>query len=212
VAGLIASLLVTGTLALGADDALSICPLVLQEERNELEDLRLNAALIETELVAAEQIFELLDGLWKADAVARLIYLTGKHDRDAAKLRKERATLLVAREEALMEQLDLLCTEQSADDLSAAQRERYDRAHAAYLKADCDRRATEVALAEVDLAYRQELLDSALDLRENDVATRQDVIRAERDVAMARKRLDEGNRRVNRCQKGLSRPGAAQHP
>jgi hypothetical protein len=185
------------------------CRLLFREELGDREDLELAVELAASERVATEEIFELLDGLWKHDAVPRLVYLAGKHDRDVAKLEHERQGLLLERQEALIDQLRLVCGEASPGDLSESDRLAYDRAHARYLDADCGRLAKQSAMARVDLAYRQELLESVHDLRENDVATRQDVIRAERDLAKARQRLEQGGPRAERCRRELESLEAA---
>jgi hypothetical protein len=191
--------ILAGPVSLGDDPIHPYCRLLLREEAGEREDLELAVELAASERVATEEIFGLLDGLWKNDAVQRLVYLAGKHDRDVAKLAYERQGLLLERQDALIDQLRLVCGETPSEDLSESDRLAYDRAHARYLKADCGRLAKQTEMARVDLAYRQELLESMRDLRENDVATRQDVILAERDLAKARQRLEQGGPRVERC-------------
>jgi len=179
-----------------------VCEILLLEEQNDREDFALVLALADDELIAAQEIFELLDALWKSDAVERLSYLTGKHDRDAAKLAKERDALLLERQDALIEQLESVCGGSSADEDNG-----FARAHGRYVKADCDRLSKETALAQVDLEYEKEVLASFRDLRENDVATAQDVILSERDVAMARKRLESSRTRAEACRKRLAALG-----
>jgi hypothetical protein len=189
-----------------AGDAVDpICRVLLLEERSEREDLELAVELADSELTAAQEIFELLDALRKNDAVERLLFLTGKHDRDAARLERERSALLLERQDALIEQVRLLCKDVSAGGEGSA----YDRAYVRYLKADCGRLSKEAAIADVDLAYRREVLASVRDLRQNNVATRQDVILAERNVATARQRLDSGRVRTERCHEHLRQLGGA---
>jgi hypothetical protein len=196
VLGLVA---ISPSVSLCDDPSHPFCRLLLQEERNEREDLELAVDLAASDLAAAEQIYQLFEGLWKNDAVERLLYLRGKHARDVAKLDHERLLLLLDRQDALIVQLRLACSESSSGELSKDERLAYDRAHARYLKADCGRLTKEIAIAQVDLTYMQEFLNSVRDLRENDVATRQDVILAERDVEQARKRLEQGGLRTARC-------------
>ena len=75
---------------------------------------------------------------------------------------------------------------------------------------DCHRIGKDLAIAEVDLAYRNELLASVRDLRKHNEATRQDVIRAERDIEMAGKRVDHQGRRVRECvSSGVASGGGA---
>jgi hypothetical protein len=183
-----------------ADDG--ACKVLMLEEQNDREDYALALDLADDELVAAQEIYELLEALWKNDAVQRLSYVTGKHDRDAAKLAKERDALLLERQDALIEQLRSACGSSSSDDGDG-----FGRAHEKYVKADCGRLSKEAALAQVDLEYEKEVLASFRDLRENDVATAQDVILSERDVAMARKRLESSRTRADACRTRLAALG-----
>ena len=57
-----------------------------------------------------------------------------------------------------------------------------------------------------DLAYDNEVLLSVLDLRENAVATRQQVIIAERNVQMTEKRLASERQRNKHCRQPSSAP------
>ena len=191
-------------LLVAEDPSHPLCRLLLQEERSERDDLELDVELAGTELVAAEEIFGLLDRLWKEDAVERILYLAGKHDRDAAKLEREHRTLLLERQDALIEQYRLLCDLPSGE-IAEEKRSAVDRTYLRYLSLDCDRLAKEVAIAQIDLAYRQEVLESVRDLRKNDVATRQDVVLAERNVELARKRNEQGGRRVEACRRELAK-------
>ena len=115
-------------LALAADDP--VCELLLDEERSEQADLELSVDLARSELSAAEQIHDLLDRLWKNDAVERLLYLRGKHDRDASRIRVERAERRVERQRALVDQLVAVCGKR---DDREAKRQAYIR----YRRADC---------------------------------------------------------------------------
>ena len=81
----------------------------------------------------------------------------------------------------------------------------YPGSYLRYREADCDALATAKAIAEVNLAFSRELLANVLDLRENHVATRQDVIVAERDVELSRKRLEDATRRVAACREELEK-------
>jgi hypothetical protein len=202
------SVALSPTVSLCDDPSHPFCRLLLLEERNEREDLELAVDLAASDLAAAEQIYQLFEGLWKADAVERLLYLRGKHSRDVSKLDHERLLLLLERQDALIDQLRLACSETSSEKLSQDERSAYDRAHARYLKADCGRLTKETAIARVDLTYLQEVLHSVRDLRENDVATRQEVIVAERNVEQARKRLAQGGLRTARCPNELEAASA----
>ena len=180
------------------DPSHPLCRLLLREEQAERDDLELEVGLAGAELTAAEEIFKLLDQLWKDDAVERILFLAGKHDRDAAKLEQEHRALLVERQDALIDQYRLLCDAPSGE-IAEERRAAVERTYQRYLGLECDRLAKEVAIARVDLAYRQEVLVSVRDLRENSVATRQDVVLAERNVELARKRNEHGSRRVENC-------------
>ena len=185
------------------DPSHPLCRLLLREEQSERDDLELDVGLAGAELTAAEEIFKLLDRLWKDDAVERILFLAGKHKRDAAKIEQEHRALLVERQEALIDQYRLLC-DASSGEISEEKRAAVERMYLRYLGLDCDRLAKEVAIAQVDLAYQQEVLKSVRDLRENSVATRQDVVLAERNVELARKRNEQGSRRVETCRGELA--------
>ena len=61
-------------------------------------------------------------------------------------------------------------------------------------------RVLDVTSFEVDLAYHPEILKSALDLRQSDIASRQQVLVSERDVQLSLKQLELARRRGARCQ------------
>lgn len=192
--GVILGALVVSSAAAADEAAHPICPLVQHRERVDAEERELEVELAETRLAAAASIFDLVDQLWKNDAVERLLYLAAKHDRDVAEIEVTRQRLLLKRQEAAVEQFTLVCSPPAAGHAA-----RLDEARRRYAQADCHRIGKDLAIAEVDLAYRGEVLASLRDLRENDVGTRQDVIRAERDVEMARQRVDLQRRRVDEC-------------
>ena len=58
-----------------------------------------------------------------------------------------------------------------------------------------------MAAFEVDLEYYQEILQSARDLRLNDIASRQQVLFAEQDVQLTLKQLGLARQRAARCLK-----------
>lgn len=185
--------------AVAADATDVICRALLHEEEQELEEIRLELDLARSEESAAQKIYELLDGLWKNQHVERMVYLAGKHDRDVARLRVRWRDLRVERQSALLEQYAGLCeASPPAEARSAA-----DEAFSRYLAADCEALATRASMAEVDLEFRKEVQASVLDLRRNEVATRQQVIIAERDVEMAGKELQRQRRRAAECRRQL---------
>jgi hypothetical protein len=179
------------------------CRLVLEEERQHRDAVSLELDLARSELVAAEEVYGLLARLWEDDAVERLRYLTGKHQRDAAAIGVERFEQMLAQQEALIEQYRLICDAANSGSRSDEQRQEIDRAWQRYRRAQCETRVSQLGLAEVDLAYHLEVLASFRDLREHDVATRQDIVYSERDVEMSRKELAQAERLVKNCQEEL---------
>lgn len=179
-----------------------LCDLVIHAERAELEDARLETELARSSVAAFGEVFRLIDGLWKIEAIDRMSFLRAKHDYDAAKLGLERADLLLKRQQALIEQYELVC------DRSAAERSKaLARAHERYLRADCDQQVKAAEAAKVNLEFRRAYLASILDLRSGDVATRQQVILAELDVELEEHRLADALRRVEKCQGPASDDG-----
>ncbi len=183
-----------------ADEAVHpICPLVLHQERVDREELELAVDLAVSRLAAAESIFTLVDQLWEKDAVERLVYLTAKHDRDVAEIEVKRQRLLLKRQEAEVEQYASVCPAPGSEETAADRRARLDEARRRYLQIDCHRIGKDLAIAEVDLTYRSEVLVSVQNLRKHNVATEQDIIRAVREAEMARKRVERQGRRVRDC-------------
>lgn len=200
--GMTASILVAvvaSSIATAADGFDLICPLVLHQEQVNREEREIAVDLAVSRLAAAESIFDLVDRLWKEEAVQRIVYLAAKHDRDVAAINVKRQRLRLKRQEAESEQYAIACASVGSEEAVADRRERFNQALERYLQADCHRIGKELAIAEVDLAYSTEVLVSVRDLRENSVGTRQDVIRAERDVALAGKRVEHHRRRVQAC-------------
>jgi len=201
---LVLAALVLGTVVLSsvavADLRDPLCRLLLHEEQREREDLEIQLRLARSELAAREEIMVLLEGLWKIQGVERLLYVTGKHDRDLAKIEVERRRLLVEAQEAFLEQYRAYCAALSSGKPPTAERLGViDPIWERYLRADCDAIGQERSAAEVDLEYEREVLASVLDLRESDVATRQDVILAELDVRTAEERVAHARGRAERC-------------
>lgn len=182
------------------DGIAALCPLYLEQTQTELEDLELAVQLDETRLEVAEEIFALLDELWRNDLVERLPYLAVKNNRDVAAVSLERARRQLDRQQAVLEQYRLACSAPSAQDQPSHDGRTPEEAHQRYLDADCHVRMLDVAVFEVDLEYHQEILRSALDLRQDDIASRQQVLFAERDVQVTLKRLEKARQRVVRCQ------------
>jgi hypothetical protein len=172
----------------------SVCAFVLYQERDDLKESELAVDIAESHLVAAKSIFDVTDALWKQDLTERFRYLTDKHRKDVAVLDVTRQELLLERQEAFVEQLEILCS--SPDKQDDAGRE---AAHRRYVQADCQRIEKDLAIAEIDLVYLSEFLANVRDLRENDVATHEQVALAEADVEKTRKRVEHHASRVQAC-------------
>lgn len=193
VALVVSQFAIGGLLALERTVARADCRVLLIEEstfRDRLVD-ELERSRIDSD--ATQQIFELLDGLWANQAVERLAWLAGKNDRDqaAVELRINRA--LLDRQDARIARLELICGEESEDrkdELEALFRE-YEAAHCRVL-------AQRVEAARVMVEYHREVLDSIRDLYENELAARQDIIRAERDLAISAGRFERAGARRER--------------
>jgi len=184
-----------------------VCDLVLAEEGLDRDDLDRDVQLALSDQEAAAKIFDLVDALWKKDAIEEIIYLRAKHDRDAARIDHDRALHALERKEASLEQLAAICEAPAGGGPKAeAARRKAEKAFARYRLASCDVLGDEERRAAADLAFSEALLESVRDLRANNVGTEQDVIRAERDVEKDSKRRDQAHRRVEACReetKGL---------
>jgi hypothetical protein len=183
------------------DLAIPVCRLVLLEEETDLEDRALDLDLARSEAIAMEQIFKLIDSLWKEDAIERIVFLAAKHDHDVARLAVEEGRLRVARQEALVEQYRLVCDDIAPGRTSEDRQDDLDAAHKRHRGAECDLLDVRAETAAVDLEYSLEVLASVMDLRKHNVATRQDVILAEMNVETAEKRVKQTGQRAKRCRK-----------
>lgn len=175
-----------------------ICTFLLHEATLDREDQALQVALALTRRRAAEDIFKMLDGLWRNDALPRLVHLRGKYDEDIARLEVTRQQILLRRQESVVEFFRDLCSSPEAG--SGASGPLPD----AYLQADCDARGIAAEIAAVELAFREALLESYRDLQREDVASRSDVILQERDVELARASREDLAGRHARCRAALA--------
>jgi hypothetical protein len=183
--------------------AFPICPLVAHEEAVELEDAQLAVELARSSVAAFDKIYGLIAGLYKAEAIDRMRYLRAKYDRDAAKLSLERADLVLARQEALIGQLTILCEE--TDGRAGEDRDReIGELYRLYRRADCDQQAKAIEVAEINLTFNRQWLESIIELRDH-VSTAQDVIMAELDVELEEQRRDDAMRRTESCRNELAR-------
>jgi len=180
------------------------CDVAVDEERSELETAELAVSLARSNFAAYERIVELIEGLWQAEAIDRMSYIKARYDRDAARLALEGADLILERQSALLEQLYLICDRDGKEgaERAGAIREAYLR----YRKADCGSLGKAAEVAATNLEFNRELLKSVLDLRENNVATKQDVILAELAVEREEKSLADARRRAEACQRELTGP------
>ena len=182
------------------DGFVGLCPLFLQQTQTELEDLELAIQAEETRLEVAEEIFVLLDGLFQNDLVERLPYLGVKHRRDVAEISLERIRRQLDRQQAVVEQYRLACSAPLEQEHTSDERRALEEAHQRYLDADCQVRGLDVAVFEVDLEYYQEILRSRLDLRQSDIASRQEVLFAEQNEELTLQQLEQASQRLARCQ------------
>jgi hypothetical protein len=188
---------------LAQDLPLPLCRLVLETEQFDLEDDRLALDLARSNFAAFEEIYKLIEGLWRHEAIPRMAHLEAKHDRDAAELDLQRAHLIVERQEAIVEQYLRVCEAWMSGKSWKEDDEAIDDAHTRFRELQCAILAKDAEIAAVNLEFDRELLTSVLDLRAGEVATRQDVILAELDVTLEEQRLETGKRRAAACQAAL---------
>jgi len=177
-----------------------LCPLLLFERETELDDLELAIHLDETQLKLANELYEFQDGLWKQDMTERLVYLAAKHHRDVAEVSVERAKKRLERQQALVEEYRLVCDSLAAGGNGEDRSRAIAEAHRRYLARDCEVRELDVAVIKVNLGHHQENLQSARDLRKNDIASREQVMYAERDVEMMLEELEQARKRAEHCE------------
>lgn len=179
----------------------ALCELSLLRVVSEREQCELEIELARAELAATTEIHALIDALWQKDAIQRVLWLTARHARDVAQVELKRQELLLERYEAEHDYLASLC---------AGGKKPRAESRARWEQAECHRLGKELAIAALDLAFHTALLDSANDLRQGDVATRQDVILAELAVARASERVESYRPRVEACvSSGKAAGGAA---
>jgi len=183
-----------------ADRSAQLCRLLLAQSGIEVADRELAVEQAGTQQVAADEIFALVDGLWKSQVVERLTYLRARHDKDTTRLSVAREGSALLRARAARDQYLALC--------GPGEHRSVGEAYRGFLKADCDLNGLDVEIARVDLAFTSEVKESVLDLRRNDVATRQEVIRAERDVKLVEQELAGAQARSQACRAALDvQPG-----
>lgn len=177
-----------------------LCTVLRDQERVELEDLEVAVQVHREEALLAEDLFEMADRLWNADLLGTAELLGAEYDRDAAHVVLELAQREVDRQQAVLDQYQLVCSTPSTqeDPLALSTME---QARERYLAADCAVRELEVALGEIDLEYQDEALTRSRELLEHDIVTRRQALFPERDLNVARYRLDLARQRAARCQR-----------
>jgi hypothetical protein len=193
--------------ALFADNELAqLCKLVLHEETNKREDLKLELDIARTEVQATEDVFSLVDELWKEEATELLRYLGNKRNRDFALVDERRAEVVLQRQDALLEEARLLCQIGASGESSAEQRKANAKAHDRYLSRDCERLALRIEMAEVELDYAERVRDAYIDLRQFAAAAAIDVMEWNYEVEVAHKKLEHAKRRTRSCRAALGLP------
>jgi hypothetical protein len=193
-----------------ASDALpQLCKLILHEETNERETFELELDVARTNLLAAKDVFSLVDELWKEDAFELLGYLGYKRDRDHAVVDEKRAQVVLARQDVLLEEARLLCDTVGSDEATEERREAIARAHVRYLALDCERLGHRIDMAKVELDYAVRVRDAYIDLREYAAAAAIDVMVWNYNVEIAHKKLAHAKRRTASCQAALGSPAKA---
>jgi hypothetical protein len=181
-----------------------MCRLMIDEENMELLDARIAVSLARSAFTTYEEVFGLIEQLWQADAIQRMKYVQAKYDRDAAKLTLEQADLILQRQEILLEQYGMICDRSGSAESKRGRARRIEEAYLRYRTADCETIAKEIEIAETNLKFDREWLQSILDLRTGEVATKVDVLLAELEVEQEEKRLTDAKRRTDGCRQDLA--------
>jgi hypothetical protein len=190
--------------ALFADDELpQLCRLVLHEETNDREDFELELDIARTNVRATEDVFSLLDELWKENATERLRYLLGRRNRDFALVDEKRADVVLKRQGALLEESRLLCLADGSGEANKEQRSAIVKAHDRYLALDCERLSHRIEMAKVELDYAERVQEAYIDLREFAAAAPIEVMEWNYKVEVAHKRLAHTKRRTASCRAAL---------
>jgi hypothetical protein len=180
-----------------------LCDLVIYEEMSELEDARISVDLAKSDFAAYEKIFEMIEGLWKAETIPYMAYVEAKYDRDAARLVLEQADLILERQAALVEQFQLMCNQVDRGGDTKGRDTAIDGLYLRYRRLDCEALAKSVDIAETNLEFDREYLKSIVKLRRQNNATKTQVILAELDVEREEKSLADAKRRTAKCRTDL---------
>jgi outer membrane protein TolC len=180
----------------------SVCEVAIHEELVELQDYRNTVDLAVSNYEAYLKIFKMIEGLHEGNTIPRMDYIKAKYDRDAAELELERSNLILERQAALLEQYRLACgmTETDEKDIAADIGKEYLK----YRRADCDSLGKGVEVAATNLEFNREYLKNIRKLRNENFATRTQVVLAELDVELEEKNLADTQRRTAACRDELA--------
>ncbi|MEJ2244919.1 MAG: hypothetical protein P8Y80_02355 [Acidobacteriota bacterium] len=181
---------------------MSVCEVAIHEELVELQDYRNTVDLAVSNYEAYLKIFKMIEGLHEGNTIPRMDYIKAKYDRDAAELELERSNLILERQAALLEQYRLACgmTETDEKDIAADIGKEYLK----YRRADCDSLGKGVEVAATNLEFNREYLKNIRKLRNENFATRTQVVLAELDVELEEKNLADTQRRTAACRDELA--------
>ncbi len=177
-----------------------LCTMLLDQARVELEDLELAVQVHREEALLAEEVSEMADRLWQDGVLALVAPLGAQYRRDSARVVLELAERMVDRQRAVLDQHELACWDSATREVPA-ELGTIDQARQRYLDADCAVRELEVALGGMDLEYQDEAMSRSRSLIQNDIVPRQQILFTERDVNVARYRLQVARQRAARCQR-----------
>jgi hypothetical protein len=197
------ALIASATQASAQDLSAPVCEVVVYDEMTELEDAQLALDLAKSDFAAYERIFEMIKGLWGSKTIPEMDYLKAKYDRDAAKLKLERAGLIIERQTALVEQYQLICKGAVGGNEAKERASAIRKAYLHYRHAHCDSLAKAIEVAATNLEYNREYLKKIVKLRQENYATHTQVILAELDVELEEKNLDDAKRRTGTCRAEL---------
>ena len=176
-------------------EAPKFCPVLMDEERLEWADRRIDVEVAEATLAAYERILKMTTQLREIDAIDELTYLEAKYDFDAAVIAVRRAKVKLSRQDALLTVYGETCGE----DVSPEEARRASRAH---LEANCEQQDLLMQQEKINLTYQIALLESVKELH-GTVATDRDVILAELAVEQEELRRADAERRVAECRRRL---------
>ena len=182
----------------------SVCSLVIHDELSELGDARIAVSLARSNFDAYLKIYEMIEGLWKAEAIGRMLYVEARHDRDAAIAALEEADLLLLRQTLLVKQYQRICELPASGTDTKEQAKAVQDLYLLYRRADCDSLSKAIDVAAINLEFHREFLVSVLDLRAGSVATKTDVILARLEVEREEKRHTDAKNREESCREKLA--------